>query len=196
MYMTRYLSAFRAAFIDVPYVAKFLLRLLAFYLLFRSINWLWIGLIVPGGYYSPFVEHYLNYVTLIKVSVLQTASWLAHLFGVSSYLTDSSHLQITGSRRVFMAWACTGLEIMSFWAAFCLADTTPRRKKMYWCLGGLFCIWLINCIRVALLVVAVKHDWPQIGTIRHHDTFNAVAYSFVFLLMFVYYRRNKTAMGL
>lgn len=194
--MTRYIGAFRSTFIDAPYVAKFLLRLLAFYLLFRGINWLWIGLIVPGGYYSPFVEHYLNYVTLIKVSVLQTASWLAHLFGVPSSLTDNSHLQVSGSRQIFMAWACTGLEIMSFWAAFTLADTTLWRKKLWWCTGGLFCIWFINCMRVAVLVVAVKNDWPQIGTIRHHDTFNMAAYAFIFVLMFVYYRRNKSAMGM
>lgn len=193
--MFQKLNTVAVRFLDTSYVLKFLLRLLAFYILFRVVNWLMIGAIVPGGFYSSFVDHYLNYVTWVKISILQTAGWMAGLFGVDSYLSGNSHLQLVGSRRIFMAWSCCGLEIMSFWAAFALADTTDLRKKLLWCFGGLAFIWLINCMRVALLAVAVKNNWPQIGTIRHHDSFNLVAYGFVLLMMLYYYQKNKAQMG-
>jgi len=180
---------------DTSYVVKFLLRLLAFYLFFRLMNWLVIGLIVPGGYHSPFVEHYLNYVSWLKMSILQTASFVAQLFGVKSHFFDNSTLQIATGGKLFMAWACVGLELMSFWAAFAFADTTPWRKKIYWCLGGLFCIWFINCLRVALLLVAIKNKWPNFSTLSHHDTFNIAAYGLILLMMFVYYSHNKKDLG-
>jgi exosortase/archaeosortase family protein len=193
--MINRLTTVSARLFDVPYLFKFLLRLLAFYLLFRLINWLMIGAIVRDGYYSSFIDNYLNYVTFIKVSVLQTASMMASLFDVTAYLVSDSRIKIEGSSGLFMAWSCCGLEIMSFWAAFALADTTNRRMKVYWVFGGLLCIWFINCIRVTILLIAVKNNWPSIGTLRHHDTFNIVAYSLVFLMMFVYYLKNKKNFG-
>ena len=182
--------------LDASYAAKFILRLLAFYLLFKLINFLEVGITVPGGAYSAFIDHYLNYITWTKVSVLQTASVMGTLFGVSSHLIGADYIKVEGAGQLYMAWACCGFEIMSFWAAFALADTTPLRTKIYWCLGGIFCIWLINCFRVTLLLVAMHYKWNQLlPRLSHHDSFNIVAYGFVFLLMFVYYKKNKKQFG-
>lgn len=181
---------------DGPYVFRFILRLLALYLFFRLVNWLMIGATVPGGLYSPFLDHYLNYITLIKVSVLQTGSWVAQLLGVDSFVDGISHLRIVDSKRLYMSWSCCGLEIMGFWTAFAFADTTPLRTKLGWCLGGLFCIWFINCVRVGVLAVAIKRNWHEWKMMDHHDMFNVVAYGFVLLLMLVYYKRNKAHLGL
>lgn len=180
---------------DVSYSFKFLLRLAGLYLLFRLTNFLWIGLIAPGGIYSAFIDQYLNYVTFIKVSVLKTAGLMANVFGVSSHLIGNSTIKIEGASKLNMAWACCGLEIMSFWAAFTLADTTPWRTKLYWCLGGLFSIWLINCMRVTLLMIAMKNKWQNINSLSHHDTFNVAAYALVIFLMFIYYKKNKMQLG-
>lgn len=193
--MINKLSTTTTKLFDVPYLLKFILRLLALYLLFRGINWLMIGIIVPGGYYSPFVDQYLNYVTFVKTSVLQTGGFLGSLFGISSHLVDNSTLRMEDGNSLMMAWSCAGLEILSFWAAFSLADTTPLRSKLLWCVGGLLTIWFINCARVALLIVAIYQDWQIIPRLKHHDTFNIVAYSFVFLLMYVYYNKNKKQLG-
>ena len=48
---------------------------------------------------------------------------------------------------------------------------------------------------MAVLAVAIKQDWAEIGTLRHHDTFNIVAYGFVFLLVLAYYKKNKVQLG-
>jgi exosortase/archaeosortase family protein len=189
------INSYTRKLFDVSYSVKFILRMAGLYLLFRLINSLWIGLIVPGGLYSAFVEQYLNYIALIKVSVLQTASLMANLFGVSSHLLSTSTIKIEGASRLYMAWACCGLELMSFWAAFALADTTPLRTKLGWCLGGLFSIWLINCIRVSLIMIAIKNNWKNIQMMTHHDTFNIAAYALIVLMMFIYYKKNKKQFG-
>lgn len=176
--------------LDASYILKFLLRMLGFYLLFRFVNWLWVGLITPEGYYSPFVDHYLDYVTLIRISVMQAGQWMAEVFGVASTLVEDYNIRVRNGGELRMAWACCGLEIMSFWAAFALADTTKRKTKLLWCIGGLLCIWFINCFRVAFLVMAKQYKWEQLLKLDQHDLFNLVAYGFVFLLMFVYYKKN------
>ena len=159
-----------------------------------------IGAITPEGHYSYFIDHYLNYVAVLKVALLQGGSWVGYLLGVPSTLIDNSTIQIAGqtagSNQLFMAWSCVGLEILSCWAAFALADSTPLKKKLYWLFGGLLCICLINCLRIAILLVAIKNDWQEISMLRHHDTFNIAAYSLVFLMMFIYYLKNKKEFGM
>lgn len=194
MMINRFTTALHKA-LDASYVTKFIIRLLAFYLVFRSVNWLWVGLITPEGYYSAFIDHYLDYVTIIKESILQTGKLIAAATGVSSRLMDGSILQVENGGELRMAWACCGLEVMSFWAAFALADTTKVKTKLVWCFGGLFCIWLINCIRVAFLVVAKENKWQEVLQLDQHDLFNAIAYALVILLMFIYYKKNQKAFG-
>jgi exosortase/archaeosortase family protein len=84
---------------------------------------------------------------------------------------------------------------MCIWAAFTIADTTAIRTKVLWCLGGFFCIWLINCIRVAVLMIALKNKWQTAQAMSHHDTFNIAAYALIMVLMFIYYKRNQKQFG-
>jgi exosortase/archaeosortase family protein len=181
--------------LDASYSLKFLLRLFTLYLCFRFINWLWVALITPEGYYSSIIDNYFDYVTPLKLSLLHAGKFLAQLLGVSSVLLDGSIIKVQNGGQLIMAWACCGLEIMSFWAAFALADTTPLKTKLYWCLGGLFSIWVINCLRIALLVIAKQNKWQEMLNLDQHDLFNFIAYSFVFLLMFIYYKKNKRELG-
>jgi exosortase/archaeosortase family protein len=182
-------------FFDTTYIARFLLRLLGFYLLFRLANWLWIGFITPAGYYSEFLDNYLDYVSVIKASILKTGRLIAQLLGVFSQPLGDSILQVQNGGQVRMAWACCGLEIMSFWTAFVLADTISLRKKSYWAAGGLVAIWMINCLRIALLVIGKQKEWHMLLDLDQHDLFNIVAYLLVVGLMFVYYKRNNRVLG-
>jgi exosortase/archaeosortase family protein len=180
---------------DASFVSKFLIRLAALYILFRSVNWLWVGVVTPGGYYNAFVDHYLDYVSVVKTSILGTGRLMAELFGVSSQLIDGATLKVNNGGELHMAWACCGLEIMSFWAAFALADTTRLKPKLYWCFGGLFCIWLINCMRVGFLVIATQNNWQTVIKLDQHDLFNAIGYAFIFAMMYIYYKTNNKSFG-
>lgn len=183
------------SFFDTAYITRFLIRLLGFYLLFRLTNWLCIALITPEGYYSEFLDKYLDYVSAIKVSILKTGRLCAQWLDVVSHPLGDSILQVQNGGQVRMAWPCCGLEIMSFWAAFVLADTISLRKKAYWIIGGLAAIWIINCLRIAILVIGKQKDWHVLLNLNQHDMFNIVAYLLVLGLMFLYYKRNKLVFG-
>ncbi|RYZ19140.1 MAG: exosortase/archaeosortase family protein [Chitinophagaceae bacterium] len=181
--------------LDTSYVGRFLLRMIVFYLVFRSINWLWVGLVTPEGYYSSFIDQYLDYVNVVKFSILKVGTLFSSVVGVPAIFINDSLVQVSNGGQIEMAWACCGLEIMSFWAAFVLADTTSKSVKLWWGLGGLFCLWFINCCRIMLLLLAKEYRWEQLLNLDQHFLFNVVAYSFVFMLMYVYYRKNKYALG-
>ncbi len=179
-------------FISESYTTKLVLRMLAFYLLLRVVNWAMVGLVEPVGYYNPFLDHYLNYVDWLKSGILSVAQWMAALFGAQADRIGDSVLRI-GKARLNMAAPCIGLEMMSFWTAFALADTTAWKSKLLWCSIGIACICFINSLRVMLLIIAMASKWPQVGAISHHDSFNAVGYAAIIALMFVYYKRNGKA---
>lgn len=181
-------------FVGQSYTTRLVLRMAALYLLFRLLNWAMVGLVEPTGYYSSFLDHYLDYIQWLKTAILSAGKWMAALFGVHAETISSSALRI-GKARLNMAAPCVGLEIMSFWAAFVLADTTRWRTKFRWCLVGIGSICLINSLRIMLLIIAMAYRWPQVGTISHHDSFNAVGYAAIIGLMFVYYKRNGQTWG-
>lgn len=183
-----------AQLFDLTYTVRFVLKLFAFFLLFNFLNYLWIGLTVPGGLYSPFLAKYMDYITFIKISCLNTGVFIADLFGVHSYVSGGNTVKVLGSGSLLMLRSCIGLELLSFWAAFIVADSTHPLKKIIWGVSGLVCIWFINCLRVALLITALKKRW-QILYMDHHTLFNICAYTLIFLLIFIYYRKNRKQLG-
>jgi len=95
-------------------------------------------------------------------------------------------------------WECLGLGIFSFWTAFVLAQSLPIRKKILLTLGGIAGIWLLNCLRIGLLLVALEKDlkawkqsWSFIGKVNHHDLFNYACYTFILLMILLYYKLSR-----
>lgn len=178
-----------SAYFDVSYFLKFILL----FLVLHYFHLFFVGITNPGGQlYSSFLDHFLNYVSWIKVSVLYVANVLARVLGINSYLfLDSYVLKIHNGPGLFMAFPCAGLDIMSFWIAYVIADNKNTwQKKIYWCIAGVFFIWLINCFRVALLLLALQNKWEIITGVDQHTMFNIVAYTFVFIMICRYSTNN------
>jgi exosortase/archaeosortase family protein len=81
---------------------------------------------------------------------------------------------------------------MSFWVAFVMANKQNWKKKAYWILGGCLLTWIINCLRVTILMVALNNNWPINGNIDHHTLFNIISYLFLFALIYSYIKANPT----
>ncbi len=178
-------------YFDVAYFLKFTLL----FLILHYFHLFFVGLTNPGGQlYSSFLDHFLNYVSWIKTSVLFTANVIAHALGINSYLLlDSYVLKIYSGPGLFMAFPCAGLDVMSFWVAYVIADNKNNwQKKVYWCVAGVFFIWVINCCRVSLLLLALQNKWAVVTGVDQHAMFNVVAYSFVFLMIWLYSKKNET----
>jgi len=90
-----------------------------------------------------------------------------------------------------MVYKCVGYGVMSFWAAFVIANKATFFRKTFWVIVGWFALWVINCIRILLLLAAIENRWPKNRYLDHHSMFNIVAYSFIFILIYIYTRSSK-----
>ena len=152
-----------------------------------------IGLAAPGGYYSPFIEKYLDYVSWIKNSLENATGWILSLFNIQTHKEPGFLVRITGGRGVIIAMDCVGYGVYSFWTAFVAANRGTVLKKIKWITGGLLILWFINVVRITLFLVAINKGWPMPLGIDHHTWFSIVAYLFIFILIWLYDRSSKTS---
>lgn len=183
--MTEKNQVFRNPFL--LYILKFLAT---FCVLYYS-TYALIGLASPASYYSPFVDHYLDYVSGIKNSLIWGASLFLKMLGIATQPLNNFALRIVGGKGVVVAQSCVGIGVYSFWIAFVVANRGSMRKKIMWIIFGLLGLWLINVIRIALFLLAVNKGWPMPLGLDHHTWFNIFAYLLIFILIWFYDRRGK-----
>jgi len=155
-----------------------------------------IGLTVPGGHYSPFIDHYLDYVSWIRNSLLYGSKAVLAVFGLDTYVVGDHNLRVFNGRGIRIEYVCVGYGVMSFWIAFVVASAGTLKKKIIWCLGGLIFIWLLNITRLCLLLVAINKGWPMPLGLDHHTWFNIFAYIFIFIFIFLFNRQSKEPVAL
>lgn len=168
----------------------FIVKFLVLFLGLHYFNEFYIGITAPGGLYVPFLDHHLNYVAWIRHSVLFGSKLLCGLFGYDTHIEGEYFLRSVTGHGVRMVYSCIGLGIMSFWAGFVLAHANPWKKKLYWTLLGLVVIWIINCFRVAIILMATVNDRNINRFIEHHTFFNMIAYLFIFILIILFLKRQ------
>lgn len=174
-------------YLDLAYLKKFLLIFGILY----GFNYLFIALITPKSFYWPFLDQYLNYISWLTIALLHTSNWVAQILGLNSFVPDDIHLQVVNGTNVYVGIPCLGLGVMIFWIAFIMSAGEGWRKKILWCVGGLTVIWLINSIRVAFILMAYQNKWNSITTMDHHTAFNVLAYAFIFVLIWLFYRKDE-----
>ncbi len=148
------------------------------------------GLSVPGKYYSSTVDHYFDFVSLLRGSLLYGAKLFVSLFGFKTYFANEFILRIVDGSGIIMVYSCLGLGVMSFWIAFVFANNQTWRKKLKWIITGLSSLWLINVIRISLLLMSENSNW-KIPWFDHHTWFNIAAYLMIGILIYFYDRSSK-----
>ena len=152
-----------------------------------------IGLAAPGGYHSLFIHKYLDYVSWIKNSLINTTAFTLSLFQIPTIKEPAFALKIAGGSRIIIAMDCVGYGVYSFWIAFVLANRGAFSKKLVWVIMGLLALWLINDIRITLFLLAINRGWPMPLGIDHHRWFAIFAYLLIFILITLYDRSLKRA---
>jgi exosortase/archaeosortase family protein len=146
------------------------------------------GLATPEHYYSPFIQHYADYPSWLRASLLSGARLLLSLFGYSSYVADHYHINMTGGKGVQLIYACLGVGVTCFWLAFVVANKGGWAKKLIWVIGGSLCIWVINVARISLFLIAINKQQQMPFGVDNHTFFDVLAYVAIFVLMFFYDR--------
>lgn len=149
-----------------------------------------IGLAVPGNHYSYFTDHYFDYISGIKNTLLFGVKNLLRLFSLPTVYISDYGIRITGGRGVIVSLSCVGYGVYSFWLAYSLAKENPWKRKILWAFGGLLLLWLINVIRITALLYTINHDQSMPLGIDHHTWFNIFAYMAIFVMIYFYERTH------
>ncbi len=169
------------------FLAKFLLSFCILYYGTIAI----IGITSPGGYYSAFADEYLDYVAALRWLLLHSSKGLLELLGFDIYLKDIYTIKLQNGSGVHVGYDCIGYGVMAFWAAFVFANPLSFRRKSIWMLGGLLLIFVINVIRICLMLVAVNQHWKSPFNLDNHTWFNIAAYIAIFTMMWFFDRAQK-----
>lgn len=153
-----------------------------------------IGLSSPGGYYIPFIDHYFNYISWLRASLLFALQLLFSLTGIAVYNKNIYTISIHNGSGLHIVYSCLGYGVMSFWAAFVLANGGSKLKKTGWLLLGLLVIWSINVMRLFIFMLSNNNHWKIPFGVDHHTLFNVFAYSGIFIMMYIFDRSGKQNM--
>lgn len=151
-----------------------------------------IALAAPAGWYSPTVDHHLDYVTWLKNSLIGGSKFILSLFSISTYKEPGFVLTFPGGKAVIIAMDCVGFGVYSFWIAFVAANKGKAVKKILWILVGLLALWFINVVRITLVLVAINKGWAMPLGIDHHTWFTICAYLLIFCMIWLYDKSFKS----
>ena len=150
-----------------------------------------IGITTPGGYYVPFADTYLDYISGLRHLLLHTSKGLLTMIGFDVYLKDSYTIKMVNGRGVQVVYSCLGYGLLSFWIAFIIANKMSFRMMLKWMMGGLLVIFSLNVFRIALMLISVNKRWPSLLNLDNHTWFNIVAYGAIFCMIYLFDRSQK-----
>jgi exosortase/archaeosortase family protein len=168
------------------FVIKFILFFLFFYYGTKGV----IALSATEGHYSKFVADYLDYVTLIKRSLIWGTRLLLSFFHIETYQVDPFVVRIKNGVGVRIAHGCVGYGVYSFWLAYILANSFKAKIKMKFIVIGLFLLWLINVLRISLLLVTMQNNNQMPLGLDHHTWFTIVSYVAIFAMIYGFERKS------
>ncbi|MCW3090887.1 MAG: hypothetical protein JWP81_1956 [Ferruginibacter sp.] len=171
----------------IIYLLKFIGVFCVFY--YGTIGF--IGLVAPGGHYAPFIDHHLNYVSWLRSSLLYGTKGFVSIAGFETYVRNVYNLEVLNGNGVHVGYDCLGYGLLSFWAAFIMANPGTFAKKLLWVLGGFLAIWIVNVLRISLVLIAINKNWALPLGLDHHSWFNIAAYSCIFTGIYFYDRSAK-----
>ena len=172
-------------YVDLKFFKKFILVFSILYL----INHCCLLVADPRhSIYLPFAAHNLNYVAAFVRLILHTCNIFAHISGLRTEVIYPEILKVENGAGIRIMYACTGLGMISFWIAIIMAQETKAFKKLFWCVIGGFSIFLVNCFRMTLLILARQNNWQLFRSIDHHTMFTIASYGVISILFVVYHR--------
>lgn len=164
-----------------------------FLLLYFGIKFI-IGLAVPEGMYSPFIEKYFNIASWFRGFLIYATKAFLALFGTHTVRVDEYVLRVVNGSGVKIVYSCIGFAVLSFWTAYVVATKTCLTKKISWLIAGLIIICFINILRISLVLLSNNARWTFPFGWGHHTWFNIIAYLSIFTMMFFFEKSIKKSL--
>ncbi len=149
------------------------------------------GFAVEGGNYSPFVAKYLDIASWTRDLLLFSTKIVVRIFGYETYRESEYIFRISGGGGIKIVYSCLGFAVMSFWIAYTIASKAELNKKIIWLFSGLLILWIINVIRISLVLIGTTKNWRFPFGWDHHTWFNIIAYGAIFTMMYFFEKNIK-----
>ena len=170
----------------------FVVKLLFFYFLFSQGNLFMNSVISEGGkYYNAFISENLNYIQGLRTILITPAVWIIKLFGFYA-ISNEMDVMVVDGPMLRVNYSCLGLGVMSFFTAFVIAFPAKLKSKIKLFLIGTIMIYILNVSRIAGLGVLLGYFKSQRHNFTyHHEIFNVIVYICIFLLLYLYIKKNS-----
>ncbi|MBC7508881.1 MAG: hypothetical protein H7320_09055 [Ferruginibacter sp.] len=146
------------------------------------------GIAVPGGSYSPFIDTHLDVTAWVRSLLIYSTKFILGIMGIGTFRESEYVLRATSGRGIRLVYGCLGYGVMSFWTAYMAATSAVLKKKIWWFFGGMLLIYIINVLRLSLVLLSEVNGWRFPFGWDHHTWFNITSYLFIFLLIYFYHR--------
>lgn len=150
-----------------------------------------IGLSTRGNYFVSFISEWFNYVSGLRRLLMEVSRISMEWMGYRIEFWGNSNVRFTGGRGVHIGYDCIGYGVMSFWTAFILANQASWKRKANWLMVGLFVIFIINVLRINLLLLAVNRASATPLQFDNHFWFNVFAYTTIFIMIYFYDKQGR-----
>lgn len=169
----------------------FVVKLLFFYFLFSQGNLFMNSVTSEGGrFYNPFIAEHFNYIQALRSALIVPATWIIKLFGFYAIHNQTDVLVVAGP-YLRVNYACLGIGVMSFLAAFVFAFPAKLKPKIKLLVFGLLLIYLLNMLRIAALGVLLGFFKSQRNNFTyHHEIFNILVYICIFFVLYYWVKKN------
>lgn len=161
---------------------RFLISFIGLFCILYGFNLFYIGITMPGGIYSSFLDQHLNYIKAWRDLYISSTAKILDSAGYIVYTTGTT-LKVRGHAGFRLIYSCLGYGIMSFFAAFVLSFPKPIYSRIIFLFTGLTIIHLLNTLRFILIALFYKPG-VILGFSDHHDIFNYSLY--IILLAMIY----------
>jgi exosortase/archaeosortase family protein len=176
------LNKFRQGVLSSDY--SFVLLFLIYYGVFYVSSRVFLQLVTPGFYYSPFFDNNLNLIGAYRSFMLYMSSVICHIAGIPTFISGET-LNMNNGSCVIVHFGCLGIDIISCWWAIVLAYPQTKLLKVKYFLAGTLGFICLNILRIGLLAILHKKSArPILANMEHHTLFNIVSYILLFALLY------------
>jgi exosortase/archaeosortase family protein len=167
---------------DIIWFLGKLSLLCGFYFLWFKTN-VW-SLPVISTLYGHFIHYLLKF--LIEPSV-----WMLNLMGFEAVVAQTRQIDMFDLEfNIFVRNYCLGVDMFYCFVALIISFPGKWKERIWFIPLGILGIHTINIIRVIALCLSWL-KWGTDGPIDHHDVYNVVAVTFIFLMFVVWVNRYK-----
>ncbi|WP_299685023.1 exosortase family protein XrtF [uncultured Dokdonia sp.] len=135
------------------------------------------------------------YPDIVTHTVAKQSESIINAFGynmkvVPSKVEAAMNLTINDKVLARVVEGCNAVSVMLLYISFMLAFFDGWKRTLFYILGGVALIYVMNVTRIALLTIGI-YEYPEYTELLHGTIFPAVIYGTVFLLWLGWIRSYK-----